>query len=96
MDGVVEHGEHEPQVGCDRRLLREQLLDRPLDRVVAAVDLVVVGDDLVAQLDVLRLERVDGAAHGAEHHGALLLEARLERFEALLVLDAGHHHRTCR
>ena len=90
MDGVVEHGENETQVGRNRRLLREQLLDRPLDGVVPAVDLVVVGDDLVAQLDVLRLERVDGRAHGAKHHCAFLLKARLQGFEALLVLDAWH------
>ncbi len=57
-----------------------------------AVDLVVESDDLVAQLDVLRLECVDGGAYGAKHHGTLLLKACLEGFEALLVLDACHRH----
>jgi hypothetical protein len=50
----VQDREHEAQVGGDRRLLGEQLPDRLLDPVVAGVDLVVEGDDLVAQLDVLR------------------------------------------
>ena len=79
----MEHGEHEAEVGRDRGLLCEQLLDRPLDPVVARVDLVVERDHLVAELDVLRLERVDRAAHRAEDDLALLLEARLERVEAL-------------
>ena len=83
----MEDGEHEPEVGRDRRLLREDLLDRLLDPVVARVDLVVERDHLVAELDVLRLHRVDRPAEGAEHDGALLLQARLERVEALLVLD---------
>ena len=87
----MQHGEDESQVGRHGRLLREQLLDRLLDRVVAAVDLVVEGDHLVAELDVLRLERVDGGPNRAEHDRALLLEAGLERLEALLVLDARHH-----
>ena len=54
VDRVVQDREHEPEVGRDGRLLREQLLDRLLDPVVARVDLVVERDDLVAQLDVLR------------------------------------------
>ena len=58
--------------------------------VVAVVDLVVERDHLVAELDVLRLERVDRAGHRAEDDLALLLEIRLERLEALLVLDARH------
>ena len=55
--------------------------------VVARVDLVVERDHLVAQLDVLRLERVDRAADRAEDDVALLLEARLEGVEARLELD---------
>jgi len=74
-----------------RRLLRQQLADRPLDAVVAVVDLVVEGDDLVAELDVLRLERVDRAGDRAEDDLALLLEVGLERLEALLVLDPSHY-----
>ena len=88
----MEHREHEPEVGRDRRLLRQDLLDRLLDPVVARVDLVVERDDLVAELDVLRLHRVDRAAERAEDDGALLLQARLERVEALLVLDPRHAH----
>ena len=46
--------------------------------------------DLVAELDVLCLERVDRTPHRAEHDGALLLQVRLERMELCLELDAGH------
>ena len=70
--------------GC---LERERLLDELLDAVVAVVDLVVERDHLVAELGVLRLERVERAAHGAEHDLALLLQARLEAVEPLLVLE---------
>ena len=87
----MKDGEHEPEVGRDGRLLGEDLLDRPLDPVVADVDLVVEGDDLVAELHVLGLHRVDRAADGPQHHVALLLEARLERIEAGLVLEPRHH-----
>jgi hypothetical protein len=58
--------------------------------VVPVVDLVVEGDHLVAELDVLRLEGVDRAAHGTECDGSLLLEVGLERLEPVLVLDARH------
>ena len=86
----MEHREHEAEVGRHGCLLREQLADRLLDPVVAVVDLVVERDHLVAELDVLRLEGVDRAAHRAEDDRALLLEVRLERVEALLVLDPRH------
>ena len=55
VDRVVQDREHEAEVGGDGRLLREQLLDRLLDPVVARVDLVVERDDLVAELGVLRV-----------------------------------------
>ena len=82
--------EHEPEIGRDRGLLREQLLDRLLDPVVAGVDLVVERDDLVAELGVLRGENVDGAAQRPQDERALLLQGRLERVEAGLELDARH------
>ena len=87
---VVEDGEHEPEVGRDRRLLGEHLLDVLLDAVVARVDLVVEADHLVAELDVAPLQGVHRAAHRAEHDLALLLQARLESVEVGLELDAGH------
>ena len=37
-------------------------------------------------------ERVDRAAERAQDDRALLLQARLERVEALLELDPGHAH----
>ncbi len=80
----------EPEVGRHGRLLGENLLDLLLDRVVAPIDLVVEGDDLVAELDVLRLECVDRAPHGPEHERALLLEGCLEHVEGVLELDACH------
>ena len=44
VDRVVQDREHEPKVGRDGRLLREQLSDQALDPVVARVDLVVERD----------------------------------------------------
>ncbi len=84
---IVQDGQHEPEIACDGRLEREHLLDHLLDPVIALVDLVVEGDHLVAELDVLGRERVDRSANGAQAEGALLLEAGLEDVEALLVLD---------
>ena len=55
----MQQREHEPEIAGDRRLPREHELDLLLERVVALVDLVVERDDLVAQLDVLRAQRVD-------------------------------------
>ena len=91
VDRVVEDGQHQPEVGRDRPLLSEELGDPALDLVIADVDLVVEGDDLVAQLDVLRLEGVECASQSAEHDRSHLLDARLERVQALLVLDPGVH-----
>ena len=82
--------EHEAEIRGHRGLLREQLADRLLDPVVAGVDLVVEGDDLVAELGVLRRENVDGTAQRPQDERALLLQSGLERVEAGLELDAGH------
>ena len=76
--------EHEPEVGRDRRLPGEQRLDALLDREVAAVDLVVEGDHLVGELDVLRVERVQRAAKRAQDERALLLERLLEAGQLVL------------
>ena len=83
----MEDREHESQVAGDGGLEGEDLLDELLDPVVALVDLVVERDHLVAELGVLRLERVERAAQGPQADVALLLQARLEPFEALPVLD---------
>ena len=83
----VEHREDEPQVGRDRRLPREQLLDALLDREVARVDLVVERDHLVGELLVLLHERVERAAQRAQHERALLVHRRLELVEIFLEAD---------
>ena len=59
-----------------------------LEREVALVDLVVERDHLVAELDVLRPQGVDGAADRPEDDLAGLLEARLERVQLGLQLDS--------
>ena len=87
----MQHRQDEAEVGGDGCLLSEHALDRPLDLVVARVDLVVEGDDLVTELDILGLKGVDRASHRAEHDSPLLLEARLERVEVRLILDPGHY-----
>ena len=68
--------EHEPQVGRDRRLAREQRLHARLDREVAPVDLVVEADHLVGELVVAAGERVQRRAERAQDEVALLLERR--------------------
>ena len=84
----MQERQHEPQVGRDGRLPREHELDLLLERVVAVVDLVVEGDDLVAQLDVLRTERVHDAADRAQDDLSGLLESCLEGVELALELDS--------
>ena len=86
----MEHREDQSQIARDRSLLGKHLLDRLLDPVIPDVDLVIERDDLVAELRVLRLERVDGAPHRAEHERALLLQVCLQRVELRLELDARH------
>ncbi len=84
----MEHREHEPQVGGDGRLPREQVLHPLLDREVAVVDLVVERDNLVRELVVLLHERVERTAEGSEDERALLVDRRLELVELLLERDA--------
>ena len=62
----MQHREQQAQVARDRRLEREQRLDRALDVEEKAVDLVVEGDDLVRELLVLRDQRVHGPAERPE------------------------------
>ena len=80
----MQHREHEPEVGGDRRLPREQVLHPLLDREVAVVDLVVERDHLVGELVVLLHERVERAAQRAEDERALLVDRRLELVELFL------------
>jgi hypothetical protein len=87
----VQHGEHETQVGRDRRLPREQLLDALLDREVALVHLVVERDHLVGELGVLLDERVDRAAQRTQHERRLLVQRSLELIEPLLERDPHRH-----
>ena len=49
----MQHREHEPKVGRDRGLPREEFLDSLLDREIASVDFVVERDHLVRQFLVL-------------------------------------------
>ena len=79
----AQHREHEPQVGGDRRLAREQRLHALLDRDVAAVDLVVEADHLVGELLVAAGERVQRRAQRAQDEVAFFLQRRLELRELL-------------
>ena len=54
---------------------------------VAAVDAIVVGDDDLGQLDVLVLDRLQGAAEGGAGQVDAAERARLEAFQLLLVFD---------
>ena len=83
----MEDGENETEVGCDRVLASEHQFDLALDRLVSTVDLVVEGDDLVAELDVLRAERVGDAADRPDDDLTGFLEAGLEGVELPLQLD---------
>jgi hypothetical protein len=79
----VQDGEHEPEVARNGGLAGKHLLDPTLDPVIAAVDLVVEGDYLVAELRILADERVDGSADRPEDILALFLQVRLELLEIL-------------
>ena len=83
----MENGKNETEVGCDRVLPSEHQFDLALDRLVSTVDLVVERDDLVAQLHVLRAERVRDTADRPHDDLAGFLEARLESVELPLQLD---------
>ena len=84
----MEQRQHEPEVGRNRCLAREHELDLVLDGHVPVVDLVVERDHLVAQLDVLRAQGVDGAANRPGGDVAELLEARLQGVEVGLQLGS--------
>jgi hypothetical protein len=92
---VVQEREHEPEVARDRRLPGEEELDSLLHGGVGAVDVVVEGDHLVGELDVLRAHGLDGRAQRAQHELALRLQRRLERVELLLERDS-HLSRSAR
>jgi uncharacterized membrane protein YbhN (UPF0104 family) len=68
----VQHREHVPEVDGDRCLPGEQRVDALLDPEEAAVDLVVEGDHLIRELDILPLERGNRAAERAEDEVAFL------------------------
>ena len=53
----MQNREHEPEVGRDRRLPREQVLDACLDREIACVHLVVEADYFLGELGVAVLQR---------------------------------------
>lgn len=83
----VQHGEYETKIGCDGSLLCQELADHPLDPVVPLIDLVVERNHLLAQFNVLHVERVDRRSERAEYDSALLLDRRLERIEGRLKLN---------
>ena len=58
----MQHREHEPEVGRDRGLARQQRVDPLLDPEEALVDVVVEADHLVGELEVLLLERLHAGA----------------------------------
>ena len=72
------------EVARDGRLLREQELDPLLDLEELGVDVVVEGDHLVGELDVLRADGLDGATERAQHELALTAQRQLELVELLL------------
>jgi hypothetical protein len=80
----VQDREHEPEVGRDGRLPREQGLDAFLDRDVALVDVVVERDDLVGELVVALLQRAERPAKRPQDEVALLVQRRLEQVEIFL------------
>ncbi len=83
----MEHRQHEPEIGRDRRLSCEQVLDALLDREVARVDLVVEGDHLVGELPVLLHQRVEGSTQRAQRERPLLVDRRFELVEIFLEAD---------
>ena len=88
-----ENGEHEPEVGGDGRLPREQRLHALLDRDIATVDLVVEPDHLVGELLVAARESVERRAQRAQNQVALLLQRRLELPELLGEREPHHPKR---
>jgi hypothetical protein len=84
----VQQREHEPQVGRDRRLPRQQRLDLVLDVQVEPVDVVVERDHVVGELDVTLGQRVQRPAECAQDERALLLQSGLELVELFLEGDS--------
>ena len=83
----MQQREHEPEVGRHRRLPGEQQLDSLRDREVLPVDVVVEGDHLVGELEILRADRLDRAAQRPQHEVGLRPQRRLERVQLLLERD---------
>ncbi len=83
----VQEGRDQPQVGRHRRLRREQRDQRLVHLEVATVDAVVVGDDDLGQLDVLVLDRLQGAGERRADQVEAAQRARLEAFQFLLIFD---------
>ena len=81
---IVQNREHEAQVARDRRLAGEQRLHPCSMREVAAVDLVVEGDHLVGELDVVAGERVQRPAQRAQTSSPSSWRAASSSFELLL------------
>ncbi len=63
-----------------------------MDLHVAAVDAVVVVDDDARQLDILVLDRLEGAVEGADHHVEAAEGLALELGELLLEVEARPRH----
>ncbi len=88
----MEESRDQAQVGGHRRLRRQQGDQRLVYLEVAAVDPVVVGDHQLGELDVLLLDRLEGAAEGGADKVEPAERAGLERCEFLLVFDACFGH----
>ena len=84
----VQEGGDQAQVGGHGRLGREQRQDRLVDLQVAAVDHVVVGDHQLGQLDVLVLDRLDGALERRDHQVEAVQGPPLEPLELLAIVEA--------
>ena len=84
----VQERENETQIAGDRRLARKHELDLLLESVIAVVDLVVERDDLVAELDVLRPQRIDDTADRPEDDLAGFLESGFEGVQLRLEPDS--------
>ncbi len=59
-----------------------------MDLQVAAVDHVVVGDHQLGQLDVLVLDRLDGAIERRDHQVEAVQGPSLEPLELLAIVEA--------
>ena len=84
---VLEDREDEAKVARDRGLACQQELDPLLDLEVLRIDVVVEGDHLVGELEVLAAHGLDGATQRAKDELALDAERSLELVELLLERD---------